>query len=111
MSKSTQDLCLWLRDFSHILKDDSVCIQIYKDKSFRIIGSDNVILYDSDEESEGSDRLDLNDLPYENPRDFFEMEVSLYPKDPKNLEDPSYPDQILEAEELMERRNEHGQHS
>jgi len=68
MSKSTQDLCIWLNQLAQQLEEDNMSIQLFVDKSFRIyINRSDEPVYDSDDQP---NPIDINDLAYEDVQDF-----------------------------------------
>lgn len=69
MSKSTQDLCIFINQLEqHLDERGSLSIQVFSNKAFRIYHSDHEdYIYDSEEQEYA---LDINDLCYEDSKDF-----------------------------------------
>lgn len=69
MCKSTQDLAMFIAELTAI-RNKQVIVSVYPDKSFllyEVEGHDMVTLYQSDNVSDG---MDINDLPYEDAKEF-----------------------------------------
>lgn len=60
--KSTQDLCVWMRDLAKHLRNDELALVITIDKNFEIVDTSKeeaTTLFNG-----GDNNLDINDLPY-----------------------------------------------